>query len=83
MAARGKKQTRRLRFELSWSAVAGLGVVAFCLFLWMFLLGVWAGQSLLRPVDEGMVTAAPAVVPEVIRADQKAVKNSTGKMSPQ
>jgi hypothetical protein len=27
----------------------GLVVVCFCLFLWMFLLGVWAGQTILLP----------------------------------
>jgi hypothetical protein len=27
----------------------GLVVVCFCLFLWMFLLGIWAGQTILLP----------------------------------
>jgi hypothetical protein len=44
--ARGKK---KLKFELSLGAIGGIGVIIFCLFLWMFLLGVWAGQSLLFP----------------------------------
>jgi hypothetical protein len=43
---RGKK---KLKFELSLGAIGGIGVIIFCLFLWMFLLGVWAGQSLLFP----------------------------------
>lgn len=25
----------------------GIGVVCFCIFLWMFLLGIWAGQTVL------------------------------------
>jgi hypothetical protein len=49
MAARRKPQARKVRFELTWSAIAGIAVVSFCIFLWMFLLGVWTGQSLLLP----------------------------------
>jgi hypothetical protein len=49
MAATPRKQKKKIRFELTLSAIAGVGVVFFCIFLWMFLLGVWAGESLLRP----------------------------------
>jgi hypothetical protein len=49
MAVAKKKPVRKVRFELTWRAIAGIAVVVFCLFLWMFLLGVWAGQSLLLP----------------------------------
>jgi len=49
MAATPKKPKKKIRFELTFSAMAGVGVVFFCIFLWMFLLGVWAGESLLRP----------------------------------
>ena len=49
MAATPRKQTKKIKFELTFSAMAGVGVVFFCIFLWMFLLGVWAGESLLRP----------------------------------
>jgi len=48
MAARKTKQPKKIKFELTRTAIAGVGVVCFCLFLWMFLLGVWAGQSVLR-----------------------------------
>ena len=48
-----KKKKRRpqktFRFQLSLGGVAGIGVVCFCLFLWMFLLGIWAGQTILLP----------------------------------
>jgi len=37
------------RIELGWRGMFGLVVVCFCLFLWMFLLGVWAGQTILLP----------------------------------
>ncbi|MDO9042870.1 MAG: hypothetical protein Q8R42_04865 [Desulfocapsaceae bacterium] len=49
MAATLRKQKKKIRFELTFSAIAGVGVVFFCIFLWMFLLGVWAGESFLRP----------------------------------
>ncbi len=47
MAVRKKKVT--IKFELRQSALAGIGVVLCCLFLWTFIMGVWAGQSLLAP----------------------------------
>lgn len=49
MANRRKKKIAKIKFEVSRSGIAGIGVVVFCVFLWMFLLGVWVGQSLLLP----------------------------------
>ena len=49
MAARRKPPAKTIKFELTLSGIAGIGVVCFCIFLWMFLLGVWTGQSLLLP----------------------------------
>lgn len=50
MAARKrKKAVPKIKFQVTKSGIAGIGVVCFCVFLWMFLLGVWAGQSLLFP----------------------------------
>jgi len=49
MARRKKKKQQRIKFEMSLWGVLGVGVVCFCIFLWMFLLGVWAGQTLLLP----------------------------------
>ena len=78
MAARRKPQAKKLKFELTKSAAAGIGVVSFCLFLWMFLLGVWAGQSLLLPSYEKneVVAQEPLkkIGPLVIRAKKKVVK---------
>lgn len=48
MAAREKKHSRTVRFELSWGGVVGLTLVFVCICLWMFILGVWTGQSLLQ-----------------------------------
>lgn len=49
-----KKKSRRspkktYRFQLTLPGIAGIAVVCFCLFLWMFLLGIWAGQTFLLP----------------------------------
>ncbi len=53
MAGKRKPQARKVKFELTWSAIGGIGIVCFCIFLWMFLLGVWTGQSLLLPSSLG------------------------------
>jgi len=78
MATRRKPKVKKLRFELSKSGVGGIGVIVFCLFLWMFLLGVWAGQSLLSPYDSsgtGVVKKRQAGSDtQIIRADKKAIK---------
>ncbi|HSR35652.1 MAG TPA: SPOR domain-containing protein [Desulfurivibrionaceae bacterium] len=39
------------RFELSWGGMFGLTAVCACIFLWLFLLGVWAGQTVLLPPE--------------------------------
>ena len=56
MAGARKSQSKKYKFELTRSAIAGVGIVCFCIFLWMFLLGVWAGQSLLMPSSLDPVT---------------------------
>jgi hypothetical protein len=80
MATRRKAKPQKLKFELTKGAVGGIGVVTFCLFLWMFLLGVWAGQSLLRPTTAEKTVSAGAAdlqsAPLVIRADKKAIKKT-------
>ncbi len=54
-----KKAPPKVKFQVSRSGIAGIGVVCFCIFLWMFLLGVWAGQSLLfKAVDTKDLSAA-------------------------
>ncbi|MBC8317176.1 MAG: SPOR domain-containing protein [Desulfobulbaceae bacterium] len=50
MAAKKRKKKRfQIQFELGLGGVLSLGVVSFCIFLWMFLLGIWAGQTVLLP----------------------------------
>lgn len=49
-----KNKSRRKRkfticFELGLGGLLGLTTIVFCVFLWMFLLGIWAGQTVLLP----------------------------------
>jgi len=50
---RQKKRWLTFRIELGIGGMLGLGVVCFCIFLWMFLLGVWSGQTVLLPSTPG------------------------------
>jgi len=50
--ARAKKKRPALRVELGWSSLLAVAVVCFCIFLWMFLFGVWTGQTLLTPGND-------------------------------
>ncbi|MGB5686174.1 MAG: hypothetical protein WBM35_10190 [Candidatus Electrothrix sp.] len=36
-------------FHLSLSGIAGITLATFCLFLWMFFLGMWAGRTIVSP----------------------------------
>lgn len=57
-----KRSTRKkkftIRFELGVGGLVGLAIICFCIFLWMFLLGVWSGQTVLLPSDKGDTTKA-------------------------
>lgn len=46
-----KKKNKAFHFQLSYTGLAGVAVVTFCIFIWMFILGIWAGQTILFPVD--------------------------------
>lgn len=80
MVTRRKPKVKKLKFELSKSGVGGIGVIIFCLFLWMFLLGVWAGQTLLSPYEStktGVVKKhQTGSDTQVIRAEKKAIKKN-------
>ncbi len=56
-AKKKKKSARTIQFKLTYGGIAGIGVVVFCIFLWMFLLGIWAGQTLLLPSTAARKTA--------------------------
>lgn len=59
MAAKKKKRPsgKTFRFQLSLGGMVGIGIVSCCLFLWMFLLGVWAGQTILLPAAKPVASA--------------------------
>lgn len=67
VSKRTSKAPKKYRFQLSLSGIAGIGVVCFCIFLWMFLLGIWAGQTILLP-------SKGKVVPIVKKKDDDSVK---------
>jgi hypothetical protein len=43
------KKAKSFRIELGWRGLLSLILVCFCLFFWMFVLGIWAGQTILFP----------------------------------
>lgn len=47
MAVRKKKKPL-IRLEMGWGGLCGFAVVSFCLLLWMFIFGIWTGQSVLH-----------------------------------
>ncbi len=52
MAKKKKKAKKKLiAIELSFGGLVGLTVASFCIFLWMFLFGMWTGQSVLSSSD--------------------------------
>ena len=44
-----RKRKVTFSFELGLGGLLGLATLCFCIFLWLFLLGVWAGQTVLLP----------------------------------
>ncbi|MCI5220741.1 MAG: hypothetical protein D3914_16505 [Candidatus Electrothrix sp. LOE2] len=63
-AAAQKAPVRHFTFHLTLSGVAGVALAAFCLFLWMFFLGMWAGRTIIFPCP------ASAPVEQQIRQQQ-------------
>lgn len=50
-----KKKSKTYRFELTASAITGIGMICICILLWIFLLGVWTGKTLLVPTSKERV----------------------------
>ncbi len=67
MAGTPRKKVKKVKFELTRSGIAGVGVVCFCIFLWMFLLGFWAGESVLRPLTPGMSEVSKTALIKTIK----------------
>ena len=66
MAAANGKKGYTIRFELSLAGLLGVVVVCFCIFLWMFLLGLWAGQT---GLISGMSFPAKPIISTVVKAE--------------
>ncbi|NTV15154.1 MAG: SPOR domain-containing protein [Desulfobulbaceae bacterium] len=66
MAAPSKSKGYKIRFELSLAGLFGVGVVCFCIFLWMFLFGVWAGQT---GLISGMSLPSPGGISETAKGE--------------
>ena len=49
VAAKKSRKKKKIKFELTVGGLLGVGAVLFCIFLWMFLFGLWAGQTILLP----------------------------------
>ena len=70
MGRKASKAKSLVRVELGCGGLLGLGVVAFCIFLWMYLFGVWTGQSGLQST---LATGDPR---ELVSAATKMMKGN-------
>lgn len=68
MVRKAPKEKALVRIELGIGGLLGLVVVVFCIFLWMYLFGVWTGQSGLQST---LATGDPR---ELISAATKMLK---------
>jgi cell division septation protein DedD len=82
MVRKAPEENALVRIELGCGGLLGLSVITFCIFLWMYLFGVWTGQSglqstlatgdpreILNTATKMMQTKTPAV-------DSKAAENT-------
>lgn len=75
-----RKKGFSVKFGLSLPGLLGVGVVCFCIFLWMFLLGIWSGQTFLSAGKghlagpaASQVKTLPTVVEKVAQPEETAV----------
>lgn len=59
-AAPPRPKAKPFRIELGWRGMFSLVLVVICLFFWMFVLGIWAGQTILFPQRGERPVAATA-----------------------
>ncbi|MCW5211508.1 hypothetical protein VU04_01185 [Desulfobulbus sp. TB] len=48
-SASSKASAKYFTFRISLNGLAGIALVAFCLFLFLFFLGMWAGETIISP----------------------------------
>jgi len=71
MERKAPKENALVRIELGCGGLLGLAVISFCIFLWMYLFGVWTGQSGLQST---LATGDPR---EIINTATKMLKAKT------
>ncbi|MDG4474758.1 SPOR domain-containing protein [Thiovibrio frasassiensis] len=71
MAAGQKKGRFVVRFELGLLGMFSLTLVTGCIFFWMFIIGIWAGQTILQPTP-GEVTSPLAKLAGVLQPGKPA-----------
>ncbi|OGQ97855.1 MAG: hypothetical protein A2505_02780 [Deltaproteobacteria bacterium RIFOXYD12_FULL_55_16] len=68
MNAPKEKDRFIIRFELGLLGMFSLTLVTGCIFFWMFIIGIWAGQTILKPASEegnsSLTRIAGALQPE-------------------
>ncbi len=76
MGAKKKKtkNNNKIHFELSKSAIAGIGMIFLCVVLWIFLLGVWAGQTFMVPTSKERISMEKSIAhikKNIVEFDEK------------
>lgn len=71
MVRKAPEENALVRIELGCGGLLGLSVITFCIFLWMYLFGVWTGQSGLQST---LATGDPR---EIIDTATKFLKTKT------
>ncbi|MCI5113535.1 MAG: hypothetical protein D3921_00720 [Candidatus Electrothrix sp. AW1] len=54
-SAPSKASAKYFTFRLSLNGLAGIALVTFCLFLFLFFLGMWAGETVVSPCPPAVV----------------------------
>lgn len=69
MPSNDRKKKFAVKFELSPKGLVGAAIVCLCIFLWMFLLGVWAGQTILSspPGSESVAKRLPIIKKTIVQ----------------
>ena len=74
MARSRTRKKKKIKFEVTLNGLFAIGAVLFCIFLWMFLLGIWSGQTVLTSgkyeMSETNKTPAKVVQVETIKAEK-------------
>jgi hypothetical protein len=73
-----KKKKFTIDFKLTISGMLGLGIVIFCVFLWMFLFGVWAGQTVLLPSSDFVSSIRESVESSGVEGSSGAISLKNG-----